>query len=223
MHNAPQETFSCDILSLSHDGRGVARPQGQDGPVVFVSGALPGQQVRARVLRRKSRHVEADCVEVLRPAPDAVPPLCPHADACGGCPLQRMPYAAQLRAREELLRQTLGEGVKVPEHYFTNHADPAVCNAAVDILTSDTNYVLSELWKRHDVYLDSEENRLSELIPRVVTLYKSKTIEAIIARLKERLTDETLSDEELTEIMENISALNEVRTKIAKKISRLIL
>lgn len=107
MHNAPQETFSCDILSLSHDGRGVARPQGQDGPVVFVSGALPGQQVRARVLRRKSRHVEADCVEVLRPAPDAVPPLCPHADACGGCPLQRMPYAAQLRAKEELLRQTL--------------------------------------------------------------------------------------------------------------------
>ena len=107
MHNAPQETFSCDILSLSHDGRGVARPQGQSGPVVFVAGALPGQQVRARVLRRKSRHVEADCIEVLRPAPDAVPPLCPHADACGGCPLQRMPYAAQLRAKEELLRQTL--------------------------------------------------------------------------------------------------------------------
>lgn len=107
MHNAPQETFSCDILSLSHDGRGVARPQGQDGPVVFVAGALPGQRVRARVLHRKSRHVEAGCMEVLRPAPDAVPPLCPHADACGGCPLQRMPYAAQLRAKEDLLRQTL--------------------------------------------------------------------------------------------------------------------
>lgn len=107
MHNAPQETFSCDILSLSHDGRGVARPRGQDGPVVFVAGGLPGQQVRARVLRHKPRHVEADCIEVLRPAPDAVPPLCPHADVCGGCPLQRMPYAAQLRAGEELLRQTL--------------------------------------------------------------------------------------------------------------------
>lgn len=107
MHNAPQETFSCDILSLSHDGRGVARPQGQDGPVVFVAGALPGQQVLARVLRRKSRHMEADCLEVLRPAPDAVPPLCSHAGDCGGCPLQCMPYAAQLRAKEELLRQTL--------------------------------------------------------------------------------------------------------------------
>ena len=132
----------------------------------------------------------------------------------------------QYRAIYECYEQhylELGEGVKVPEHYFTNHPDPAVCNAAVDILTSDTNYVLSELWKRHDIYLDSEESRLSELIPRVVTLYKSKTIESIIAQLKERLADENLSDEELTEIMENISALNEVRTRIAKKISRLIL
>lgn len=107
MHNAPQETFSCDILSLSHDGRGVARPQGPDGPVAFVSRALPGQQVRARVLRRRSRHVEADCIEILRPAPGETPPLCPHADDCGGCPLQRLPYAAQLRAKEDLLRQTL--------------------------------------------------------------------------------------------------------------------
>ena len=132
----------------------------------------------------------------------------------------------QYRAIYECYEQhylELGEGVKVPEHYFTNHPDPAVCNAAVDILTSDTNYVLSGLWKRHDIYLDLGESRLSGLIPRVVTLYKSKTIESIIAQLKERLADENLSDEELTEIMENISALNEVRTRIAKKISRLIL
>lgn len=117
----------------------------------------------------------------------------------------------------------LGEGEKVPEHNFTNHADPLVCNAAVDILTSDTNYVLSELWKRHDVFLDSEQDKLSEIIPRVVTLYKSKTIEAIIADLKAQLSDESLSDDLQVEIMEQISALNEVRTKIAKKISRLIL
>ena len=99
----------------------------------------------------------------------------------------------------------------------------SVCNAAVDILTSDTNYVMSELWKRHEIFLDSEEERLSELVPRVVTLYKSKTIEAIIAKLKERLADEGLSEEEQMSIMENIAALNEVRTRIAKKISRLIL
>ena len=117
----------------------------------------------------------------------------------------------------------LGEGEKVPEYYFTNHEDPNVCNAAVDILTSESNYVLSELWKRHEIFLESEDKRLAHLIPRTVTLYKSKTIEVIINRLKEQLADETLSEEELSSIMENISALNEVRTRIAKKISRLIL
>ena len=104
MHNAPQETFSCDILSLSHDGRGVARPEGDAGPVCFVARALPGQRVRARVTRRRARHVEAVCIDVLRPAPGEVAPLCPHADDCGGCPLQRLPYAAQLQAKADLLR-----------------------------------------------------------------------------------------------------------------------
>lgn len=117
----------------------------------------------------------------------------------------------------------LGEGTKVPEHLFTNHDDPQVCNVAVDILTSDTNYVMSDLWKRHEIFLESEEQRLAELIPRAVTLYKSKTIESIINELKHRLSDENISEEELVSIMGNISALNEVRTKISKKISRLIL
>ena len=119
--------------------------------------------------------------------------------------------------------KVLGEGEKIPEHYFTNHDDPKVCNTAVDILTSDSNYVMSDLWKRHEIFLDSEEERLADLIPRAVTLYKSKTIEIIIGDLKGRLADEDLSDEEMISIMESIAALNEVRTRIAKKISRLIL
>lgn len=132
----------------------------------------------------------------------------------------------QFRAIYECYEQhyaEFGEGVKVPEHLFTNHEDPQVCNVAVDILTSDTNYVMSDLWKRHEIFLESEEQRLADLIPRAVTLYKSKTIESIINELKHRLADENISEEELVTIMGNISALNEVRTKISKKISRLIL
>ena len=123
----------------------------------------------------------------------------------------------------EVQYRVLGEGVKVPEHHFTNHDDPQVCNTAVDILTSDTNYVMSEMWKRHEVFLDSEQDKLSDIVPRVVTIYKSKTIETIIAGLRGQLADESLPEEELESIMEQISALNEVRTRIAKKISRLIL
>jgi DNA primase len=82
---------------------------------------------------------------------------------------------------------------------------------------------MSEIWKRHEVFIDSEEDRLPRIIPRLVTLYKSKAIETIIADLKTQLGDETLSEERTGEIMRQILALNEVRTRIAKKIQRLIL
>lgn len=93
-----------EIHGLSHDGRGVAR---LDGTVVFVVGGLPGQQVRARVLRRKPRFWEAASTEVLRQTPDAVPPLCPHGDACGGCPLQTLPQARQLAWKRTLVLDAL--------------------------------------------------------------------------------------------------------------------
>ena len=75
--------LTLDITALSNDGRGIARlaPQANtpgQGTVVFVAGALPGQQVSAHVTRRKARFCEAETTRLLRPAADAVPPICPH-------------------------------------------------------------------------------------------------------------------------------------------------
>lgn len=105
---------------LAHDGRGIGhlktpeRPH-ERGLTVFVEGALPGQAVRCRIIARKPRFLEAALLEVLRPAPDAIPPLCPHAGsdaapqtaACGGCALQSMPYARQLEWKARLARDAL--------------------------------------------------------------------------------------------------------------------
>jgi DNA primase len=62
--------------------------------------------------------------------------------------------------------EALGEGVEVPSHRFVNHPDPEVCNAAVDILTADDNYVPSQLWKRKDIHVESEEEMLSHGVPK---------------------------------------------------------
>lgn len=115
----------CDCLDLvpdglAHDGRAIGRlkdlerPQ-ERGLTVFVAGALPGQTVRCRIIARKPRFLEAVLLEVLRPAPDAVPPRCPHAgggsapqtSACGGCALQAMPYARQLEWKTRLAHAAL--------------------------------------------------------------------------------------------------------------------
>jgi DNA primase len=107
--------------------------------------------------------------------------------------------------------------------FFINNPDPEVCNAAVDILTDDENYVVSRLWEKHDIVVESEADKLASVVPRAVILYKSKAIESIIAGLRQNLKDENLSDEELSDITYRIALLNKERMSIARKLSRLIL
>lgn len=105
---------------------------------------------------------------------------------------------------------------------FINHPDPEVCNVVVDMLTYDENYPVSKLWKRFDIVVESEQDRLPTALPRAVILYKSKVIDDIIAELRLRLNDTSLSEEEQIEITQQISILNQERTSISKKLSRLI-
>lgn len=121
------------------------------------------------------------------------------------------------------MRNDDGTRVTVEMHYFINHPDPAVCNAAVDILTSDDNYVLSQIWKKHDVVIETEQDRLATAVPRTIILYKSKTIEGIISQLEGQLNDNTLTDDQQSEITFKIAALNKERKAISQKLSRLIL
>ncbi len=97
-----EETF--EIESLTHDGRGVARPAGK---AVFVHRALPGEQVIAKRVRRHRNYDEAIAVRIERAAPERVTPRCPHFGTCGGCVLQHLAPEAQLAAKERQLFEEL--------------------------------------------------------------------------------------------------------------------
>jgi 23S rRNA (uracil1939-C5)-methyltransferase len=89
--------LELEVDSLAQGGRGVARA---DGYVVFVSGALPGDRVRARVVRSKRAYAEAKTVELLRPSTDRIPDHCTHeGDPCPGAPWQGLPYERQLEEK----------------------------------------------------------------------------------------------------------------------------
>ena len=94
----------ADIVGLAHDGRGIARI---DGKAVFVAGALPGERVRLRVIRRRRQMDEAILLEVLSPSPDRVEPKCAHFGICGGCSLQHLSPMAQLAAKQGQLLEDL--------------------------------------------------------------------------------------------------------------------
>jgi 23S rRNA (uracil1939-C5)-methyltransferase len=94
----------ADIVDLSHEGQGVAKP---DGKAVFVADALPGERVVMRRVGRRRNYDEAVLEQVLTASPDRVPALCPHFGLCGGCALQHLAPAAQLAFKQSQLLENL--------------------------------------------------------------------------------------------------------------------
>ena len=119
--------------------------------------------------------------------------------------------------------QSLGVGVEVPAQYFVNHPDPEVCNMAVDILTSDDNYIASEIWRQKDVHVESEEEILSVGVPKAIMLYRSKIVERMIDAQLKRLQSGELSEEEASECIKQMDQLNKMKLAISNTTQRLIL
>ena len=99
------ELLEVEIDSLAFGGRGVARV---DGYVVFVSGGLPGDRVRAEITKPKGRFAEARSVELLRPGADRVADRCLHeGEPCPGAPWQGLAYEQQLIHKRDQVEEAL--------------------------------------------------------------------------------------------------------------------
>lgn len=105
------EDMTIEITSLSQDGRGVGR---LDGRVCFVEGALPGEVVRARIVREKRSLLEAVALGLVVSSPARCQPVCTES-RCGGCPLRTMEYQAQLEAKRRIVEEQLVRIGKIPD------------------------------------------------------------------------------------------------------------
>ena len=93
-----------DIERLAGDGRGIAF---HDGRTWFVSGALGGETVEARVLNARGKVVEARLERVFTASAERRPAPCKHFDRCGGCNLQHLPHEDQLALKQRQLAEQL--------------------------------------------------------------------------------------------------------------------
>ena len=85
------------IEDLSHDGRGIARI---DGKIVFVDGALPEERIRFVYTKKRKDYDEGRLHELITPAAERVKPACQHFGVCGGCTLQHLSPAGQLKYKQ---------------------------------------------------------------------------------------------------------------------------
>ena len=103
------------VNALDIEAQGVARLD--DGKVVFIEGALPGERVTVNISRKKNNWEQGSLREVLRSSSQRVVPQCPHfglhQGACGGCKMQHLEPAAQVAIKQRVLEDNLWHLAKV--------------------------------------------------------------------------------------------------------------
>lgn len=97
-------SIRLQLTGMAHGGEALGR---HEGKVIFVPYALPGEEVLVEIVQDKDRYARARLLEVVRPSPDRLEPRCPHFGTCGGCQWQHVAYEAQLRFKEQVLRDQL--------------------------------------------------------------------------------------------------------------------
>ena len=104
-HLRSGDEITVHVDRLTYGGPSIGR---LDGLAIFVTGAAPGELVRAKIRKTYRRHAEADVIAVETPSADRVEPRCPHfAQGCGGCSWQHVAYSAQLEAKAAAVRDSL--------------------------------------------------------------------------------------------------------------------
>ncbi|MBS4213597.1 23S rRNA (uracil(1939)-C(5))-methyltransferase RlmD [Neobacillus rhizophilus] len=106
----PKQTFPLTIKRLGINGEGVGYFKKQ---VVFVPGALPGEEVVVEATKIHPKHAEAKIKKIRIKSPHRVKPLCPVYDLCGGCQLQHLDYNQQLKEKRDIVIQSLERHTKL--------------------------------------------------------------------------------------------------------------
>ena len=101
------------VTGLEYEGHGIAKPEGR---VVFIEGALPGDEVDIRLTRTRKSHAFAVVTCRHADSPLRVAPFCPHFDDCGGCTWQYLGYEHQLEWKQSFVAEVLERlgGIREP-------------------------------------------------------------------------------------------------------------
>jgi 23S rRNA (uracil1939-C5)-methyltransferase len=93
------------VTTLTPVYGGYALARTEDMGVLFIRGALPGEEVEVRLGERKKDYAFADTIRVVSPSPYRVDPPCVYFGDCGGCQIQHAAYPFQLEMKRGVLEE----------------------------------------------------------------------------------------------------------------------
>ncbi len=105
-----KQFHNVDIIDTAEEGLAIGRCE--DGRIIQVKGAVPGDVVDAMALEKRKGMYITKATAFSKLSEDRAEPFCSHFGLCGGCKWQHMAYEAQLRFKAKRVRdafQRIGE------------------------------------------------------------------------------------------------------------------
>ena len=104
MAYSKNDIVQVTIEDIGVTGEGIGKI---DGYTLFVKDTVIGDVVEVKIMKAKKNYGYARLMNIITPSKDRVTPECNIARQCGGCQLQAMSYAAQLKYKQKLVSDNL--------------------------------------------------------------------------------------------------------------------
>ncbi|MCB9195108.1 MAG: 23S rRNA (uracil(1939)-C(5))-methyltransferase RlmD [Flavobacteriales bacterium] len=146
------EDIEVEIQELAFGGNGLSRIQTEQGGfVVFVTNTIPGQIVKARVMKKRKKHAECRLIDIIKPSP--LEHEIPY-QLISGAPYIKLPHDKQIEFKKlaslDLFRK-LGDIQNAPELF-----DEFITSPLLYHYRNKMEYSFSVI--RHDIETNTESD-----------------------------------------------------------------
>ena len=180
------DVLTVKIEDMGHDGEGIGKCEGY---TLFVKDTVIGDLAEVKVIKAKKNYGYARLMRLIEPSAHRVEPVCPVARPCGGCQLQMLDYAEQLRFKEKKIvgnLQRIGGMTEIPLEPIMGMENPfRYRNKAQFPIGQDRNGKLitgfyagrtHQIMENRNCYLGVEQNE--EILNRILAWMEENGVPA---------------------------------------------
>ena len=94
-----------EVIDIADKGHSIARTQ--EGEIILLDGAVPGDNVNAVILRKKKGMKFGKVLHTNLYSEYRSDPFCDHFEQCGGCKWQNLNYSKQVELKEKAVKAAI--------------------------------------------------------------------------------------------------------------------
>lgn len=108
---------------------------------------------------------------------------------------------------------SVSQGLIPGDRNFVHHANPAISAVTVDMLTEKDT--LSQIWRKHGAYVETEDMKIREIVPDSVLKFKGDKIKMMQKEIRKAMAEATGDDDRISELQQQYKAMTLLQKKIS--------